>query len=90
MTIFGQFGSLVIISTRGALFTFFKYLPYTVIFIFDGHMASGVSYDRQPTDGDWYRTIGGKDYFYCETTAIGYDIGHAPSGLVFRYAYVVK
>ena len=62
----------------------------TSIFIFDGHMASGVSYDREPVKEDRYWTIGGKDYFYCETTAIGYDIGHAPSGLVFRYAYVVK
>jgi hypothetical protein len=53
-------------------------------------MASGVSYDREPVNGDRYWTIGGKDYFYCETTAIGYDIGHAPSGLVFRYVYVVK
>jgi hypothetical protein len=62
----------------------------TAIFIFDGHMASGVSYDRQPADGDWYRPLGGKNYFYCETTYFGHDIGHAPSGLVLRHEYVVK
>ena len=62
----------------------------TAIFIFDGHMAAGVSYDRQVEGGDWYDIRGGKNYFYCETTATGYTIGHAPSGLVHFYTYVVK
>ncbi|MBR1973344.1 MAG: hypothetical protein IKA33_01550, partial [Candidatus Methanomethylophilaceae archaeon] len=62
----------------------------TAIFIFDGHMAAGVSYDRQVEGGDWYVILGGKNYFYCETTATGYTIGHAPSGLVHIYTYVVK
>ena len=62
----------------------------TAIFIFDGHMAAGVSYDRLVEVGDWYDIRGGKNYFYCETTATGYTIGHAPSGLVHFYTYVVK
>ena len=62
----------------------------TAILLFDGHMSAGVSYDGQPSGhGITVYVKNGVSYLYCETTALGYEVGVSPGGLIHRNTITV-
>jgi hypothetical protein len=56
-----------------------------VILLYDGHAAAGINIDGAA--GTYYETDGG-DYFYCETTAAGWEVGDIPDE--YGDAYVAQ
>lgn len=58
----------------------------SALLLFPGHMAAGVDVDG--ATGTYYGS-GGRSYYYCETTATGYDVGDVPSSVDYYQAVVV-
>jgi hypothetical protein len=56
-----------------------------VILLFDGHAAAGI--DAAGADGTYYE-MDGSEYFYCETTAVGWAVGDIP--VEYGDAYVAQ
>lgn len=56
-----------------------------VILLFDGHAAAGI--DASGAYGTYY-TYDGHDYFYCETTAVGWKVGEIPNE--YGSAYIAQ
>lgn len=52
-----------------------------------GHAAAGVAFDSVP--GGTYYNKNGKHYYFCETTAAGYEVGEKIEGYDTAYVYVV-
>lgn len=61
----------------------------TCLLLFPGHMAAGIDLDINPSQGMYYFSTGGYNFYYGETTATGYTIGAKPSN-VSNTATVVK
>ncbi|MDW5562104.1 MAG: zinc-ribbon domain-containing protein [Methanomassiliicoccus sp.] len=56
-----------------------------VILLYDGHAAAGISVLK--ATGTYYE-FEGKDYFYCETTAVGWKVGEIPDE--YGSAYIAQ
>ena len=56
-----------------------------VILLYDGHAAAGI--DVAGGYGTYYE-LDGKEYFYCETTAVGWSVGDIPDE--YGSAYVAQ
>lgn len=64
-----------------------KALGYdSALLLFTGHMAAGVDVDG--CTGSYF-AVDGSRYYYCETTATGYDVGEIPSSMYGYRATVV-
>lgn len=50
----------------------------SALLIYDSHMAAGVALDTFDVPGAYYYEIGGKKYYFCETTGKGWNIGMNP------------
>ncbi len=53
-----------------------------------GHAAAGLAMDSVP--GGSYYEMGGKQYYYCETTNVGFKVGDSASGYNKATVYVVN
>ena len=66
-------------DTSALFISIMKAMGYDTAFLmFPGHMAGGVVLPSVP--GGTYFSYGGSDYYYCETTAMGWSPGESPEG----------